>query len=337
VRTDASQNTSAGSNALVSLTSGAGNSVFGSSAGESLTAALGSTAVGVDALTSDQTGSNATAVGRNALQSYTSGVGDTAVGAFALLNATAANDNSAFGVNALQGDDTGSGNTAVGTNALESNGSDNNSVAVGDDALQSASGGGGNTAIGKSAGAAVSTGVHNIAIGDGALGSATTGSNNIEIGNGGTASDANTIRVGTQGTQTQSFMAGISSATVTGAGTAAVNINTSTGELGIATSSRRFKTDIRPLGASLRAALMRLKPVSFRYKARYSGSARGPQYGLIAEEVAKVLPALVTRDASGRPFTVDYGQLPALLLSELQRQQREIVALRRQLTRVRRR
>ena len=90
----------------------------------------------------------------------------------------------------------------------------------------------------------------------------------------------------------------------------------SAGQLGTVSSSRRVKRDIHPLGA-LRS-LMRLRPVSFRYRT-------GPpelHYGLIAEQVAKVLPELAVYGEDGLPETVQYQELPVLLLGELQRQQR---------------
>jgi hypothetical protein len=100
-------------------------------------------------------------------------------------------------------------------------------------------------------------------------------------------------------------------------------INTTTGQLGINTSSRRFKTDIHPLGSAL-GRLMALRPVSFRYK---RGDVEGPnplEYGLIAEQVARLYPNLVAYGRDGKPLTVLYQELPALLLAQAQRQQIQI-------------
>jgi len=76
---------------------------------------------------------------------------------------------------------------------------------------------------------------------------------------------------------------------------------------------------------------MRLRPVTFRYKQASVDGARPLQYGLIAEEVAETLPALVSFDQGGQPETVYYHFLPAMLLNELQQQQRTIAAQEEQL------
>ncbi len=97
-----------------------------------------------------------------------------------------------------------------------------------------------------------------------------------------------------------------------------------TGKLGTDTSSARFKEDIRPLGDRGRD-ILGLEPVSFRYRPdQRRGSSL--QYGLIAEQVAEVLPELVIRDQEGRPLTVKYHVLPTLLLAQVQRLKRERAA-----------
>jgi trimeric autotransporter adhesin len=106
------------------------------------------------------------------------------------------------------------------------------------------------------------------------------------------------------------------------------------GQIGAQTSSRRFKTDIHPLGSTLNG-LMSLRPVSFRYKPWDVQGSNPLQFGLIAEEVAKVYPNLVVYGKQGKPFAVDYQELPALLLAELQRQQHEINAQRREIAQLR--
>ncbi|MBI4419467.1 MAG: tail fiber domain-containing protein [Gemmatimonadetes bacterium] len=101
----------------------------------------------------------------------------------------------------------------------------------------------------------------------------------------------------------------------------------SDGQLGTVSSSRRVKEDIRDMGESSRR-LLQLRPVRFRYIQASADGAKPLQYGLIAEEVAEVYPELVTYDATGEPTAVMYHVLPALLLNELQRQERELAALR---------
>jgi hypothetical protein len=178
--------------------------------------------------------------------------------------------------------------------------------------------------VGVSALAGNTTGTNNIAIGNFAGVLATAPSNNsIFISNNGTAADTATIKIGTQGTQTTAFIAGISGAIV--ANSAAVLIDTTTGQLGTILSSRRYKEDIRPM-ADMSAALMRLRPVSFRYKKPFADGAKPIQYGLIAEEVAERLPYLSAFDERGRPETVKYHELPIFLLAALQRQHAIVAA-----------
>jgi hypothetical protein len=138
------------------------------------------------------------------------------------------------------------------------------------------------------------------------------------LGNEGVASENQTIRIGSGSVHTRMFVAGVLNSDVTGS---AVLIS-GTGQLGIATSSARFKENIADMaGAS--DSLMKLRPVTFRYK----GHPDDPlQYGLIAEEVDKVLPELVMKDADGQAQTVLYHEMPAMLLNELQKQQRRIEA-----------
>jgi Chaperone of endosialidase len=119
----------------------------------------------------------------------------------------------------------------------------------------------------------------------------TSGSDNIDISNAGVQAESNTIRIGTTGTQTATYIAGISGATVpTGV---AVIVDTS-GHLGTTTSSARFKEAIKPMDKASEAILA-LKPVTFRYKKELDRDGI-PQFGLVAEEVEKVNPDLVARD-----------------------------------------
>jgi hypothetical protein len=100
------------------------------------------------------------------------------------------------------------------------------------------------------------------------------------------------------------------------------------GTLGTATSSARFKQDVRDMGDAS-DLLMRLRPVTFRYLETEVGpeEAKTLRYGLIAEEVAKVSPELVAPGADGKPYSVKYHELPALLLNQVQQQQRTIATL----------
>jgi len=139
------------------------------------------------------------------------------------------------------------------------------------------------------------------------------------------ATESNIMRLG--GVQTQTFIAGITGVPVTGS---AVLIS-STGQLGISASSIRYKRDIQPMGAHSRG-LLQLRPVTFRYKQDAQGER---QYGLIAEEVAKVYPELVTRGATGEIESVRYHEVIPMLLNELQQQQKQLAVVQAENTRLR--
>src|SRR5439155_7329872 len=146
-----------------------------------------------------------------------------------------------------------------------------------------------------------------------------TGSNNIDIGNLGVARDSRRIRIGTAGTQTNTFIAGISGATVpSGVGV----IVGSNGQLGTVVSSARVKDSIKPMDKASEAILA-LKPVTFHYKQELDPEGV-PQFGLVAEDVEKVNPALVARDADGKVYTVRYDAVNAMLLNEFLKAHRKV-------------
>jgi hypothetical protein len=229
--------------------------------------------------------------------------GNTGSGTGALQNNTTGGDNTAFGIQALWSNSTGFNNTASGAAALQSNTTGLANTASGVDALLLNTTGNGNIALGANAG-------RNL----------TTGSNNIDIGHPGVAGESSTIRVGSG--QTRTFIAGIKGVPISGA---AVTINNA-GQLGIVASSARYKRDIADMRDSSQG-LYQLRPVTFRYKQDPQGQR---QYGLIAEEVAKVYPELVTRGAKGEVESVQYHELIALLLNEVQHQQQELTELKAQ-------
>jgi hypothetical protein len=146
----------------------------------------------------------------------------------------------------------------------------------------------------------------------------TTGSNNIDIGNSGVTGEAGKIRIGTAATQNATFVAGISGVAVTGA---AVVVNSS-GQLGVAPSSERFKMDIKSMDMASEAILA-LRPVTFRYKEGIDPN-RTAQFGLVAEEVERVNPDLVSHDAKGNPYTVRYEAVNAMLLNEFLKEHRKV-------------
>jgi trimeric autotransporter adhesin len=129
--------------------------------------------------------------------------------------------------------------------------------------------------------------------------------------------DSGTIQIGTQGTQTAgTYIAGIYGATATSALPVYVNSN---GQLGTVLSSRRFKEQIADMGDSS-SKLLQLRPVTFFYKPEYDDGSHQLQYGLIAEEVAKVYPEMVAYDKDGLILTVKYQLLAPMLLNEVRKQ-----------------
>ena len=174
-----------------------------------------------------------------------------------------------------------------------------------------------NTATGALALFSNTTGSSNIALGLSAGANLTTGSNDIDIGNLSVAGESATIRIGS-GNQTSTFIAGINGTAVTGTGV----VVSASGQLGAATSSARFKYKIKPMNKASEA-LFALKPVTFRYKKEVDPEGV-PQFGLVAEEVAKANPDLVVRDKNGEIYTVRYDAVNAMLLNEFLREHRKV-------------
>ena len=324
--TTGTDNTALGFNALLSDTTGTRNTDVGSQALTSNTIGGDNVAIGWQALFSNQGGNENVAMGNQALYENISGNENVAIGELA-LNANESSNNTAIGWLAASLHTSGNSNTAVGSFTLyANNGSNNcafgalalgttetssgsNNIAIGNEALFTTFGSN-NIGIGAFAGKNVAVGNNNIFIGTGA-GQFVTGSNNIEIGAMGNMTDYGQIRIGKSGTQTKTFIAGISGATVpTGV---AVIIDTS-GHLGTTTCSARYKDAIQPMDKASEAILA-LKPVTFRYKHELDPDG-APQFGLVAEEVEKVNPDLVARDEQGKPYTVRYEAVNAMLLNE---------------------
>jgi hypothetical protein len=171
-------------------------------------------------------------------------------------------------------------------------------------------------------------------LGVGAGENLTTEDNNIDIGNLGVAGDANTIRIGeptavtdpafgeTLPAHTATFIAGIYGTTASG-GTA-VYINSS-GQLGTLTSSARFKQDIHSMDKASEAILA-LQPVTFHYKRELDPKGIR-QFGLVAEQVEKVNPDLVARDAEGKAYSVRYEAVNAMLLNEFLKEHKKVEQL----------
>ena len=291
-------NDAVGAFALFSNIDGSFNNAFGDSALYSNIHASENTAIGDLALTNnDSTGNGKaqfnTAVGAQALFTNTDGDSNNAIGFYALGFNTTGILNQAIGVSALGNNDIGSANTAIGDSALSQN--VNGSF---------------NTVIGYFAGASVE------------------GNDNIYIGAtsaDGVKSENSTIRIGDPTVVTGCYLAGISGQVASGGVQVFI---TGDGKLGTLTSSARFKHNIQPMDKASESILA-LKPVTFRYKKEVDPN-NIPQFGLIAEDVGKVNPDLVVRDKDGKPYSVRYDQVNAMLLNEFLKEHRKVEQLEKQ-------
>jgi hypothetical protein len=342
-------NTAEGQSALLSLTTGTFNtavglfSLEGNTKGQFNTAVgagtllantgdpastegVANTAVGAGALLSNTTGFDNTATGAFALFSNTTGIFNTANGDSTLISNTIGNENTAIGSEALQNNIDGNDNTATGFGVLHSNTSGHDNTATGALALIANNIGAGNTAIGSAALRSNTTGTDNTAVGTQALLSNATGNNNIALGvNAGSnvTTASGTICIGIEGMDISDgcyighvFEEPLDPDNLP----VAIDVH---GKVGTTASSRRFKEDIKPMD-NTSEAILALKPVTFHYKTDKNCS---PRFGLIAEEVAEVDPNLVARDKAGKPYTVRYDQVNAMLLNEFLKEHRKVQEL----------
>ena len=306
-----SGNTAEGQNALFSLTSGGFNTAVGIFSLRSNTTNSFNTAIGAGTLFANTADQN-TATGFGALLSNTTGRVNVASGAFALFSNTIGNFNTASGHGALFANTTGNANTANGEGALVSNTTGSSNTASGAAVLVSNTTGGGNTAVGFNALFNNTTGISNTALGLAAGNAVVTATNVTCIG-----SDVGGADV--------SFTTWIGNVYGVGtiSGTTAPVIVSDGGQLGTVVSSKRFKKDIATMDKASELILS-LRPVTFHYKSDTKGT---PQFGLIAEEVAKVNPALVLPDKQGKPYTVRYDAVNAMLLNEFLKEHRKVEQL----------
>lgn len=267
----------------------------------------GSIALGPGAMRSAQDSArNNTAMGASALSALTTGSLNTAVGFNAARSLTVGNSNVALGGFAMRDNSSGNDNTAIGRESLIR-------IVAGDD----------NVALGRSVFFSLQSGSRNIGIGPAAGSSLASGSDNVYIKASAAAAENLTTRIGNA--QQRTFIGGIRGVQ-TGVANAVPVVIDSSGQLGTINSSRRFKEDIADLGAA-GDAVLNLRPVQFRYTTAYADGSKPLHYGLIAEEVAEVLPELAARGADGTIETVHYETLPTLLLAQVQRLERERVQM----------
>jgi hypothetical protein len=297
-------NTAGGFGALDQNTTGSALTAFGAGALFNSTSGSYNTAVGMVSLFHNTTGHGNQGFGEASLFTNTTGYGNVALGGYSLFNNTSGIRNSGSGDAALYANTTGAYNTSHGFYSMLGNTTGSNNVAAGANALRYNMTGSSNTVLGAFAGA-----------------QSVTGNNNIYIGYQvtGAASEDDVTRIGTPSGVGTTYIAGIYNSGVTGGLPVYV---TSTGQLGFSASSERFKTDIVTMGASTEK-LTQLRPVSFHVKTDPNGVL---QYGLIAEEVAKVFPELVIRDQSGRIDGVRYDELAPMLLNEVQKEHEHSLA-----------
>src|SRR6266403_1425551 len=265
----------------------------------------GNTAEGQNALFGLTSGGFNTAIGLFSLRALTNGKFNTGVGAGTLL-LNNADENTAIGAGALLNNISGPTNTATGAFALFNNTIGDGNTAIGANALLSNTTTNGNTAIGSFA-LINSTGAGNTAIGYGAGSNVSTANGVICIGHKGQNVTATTWIENVYGATTQS-------------GTTAPVIVSDDGQLGTIASSERFKKDIATMD-NASEAILSLRPVTFHYKTDAKGI---PQFGLIAEEVAKMNPALVLPDKDGKPYSVRYDAVNAMLLNEFLKEHRKV-------------
>ncbi len=294
--TQGNYNTANGYGALYFNTIGEQNTATGFAALYRNTTGVSNTANGFQALNRNTEGSANTAEGLEALLNNTTGYGNTANGLEALANNTEGSYNTANGYGALFSNTTGNLNTALGVGALFNNSTGDNNTAVGKGALPNNTTGGSNTALGINAGAGVTTADDVICIG------ADVDGENV----------SNTCYIGN--------IFGVTSVGIS------VLVN-SAGKLGTTTSSQRFKDSIKPMDQASEA-LFALKPVTFRYKKEIDPAGTS-QFGLVAEEVEKVSPDLVVRDQEGKPYSVRYDQVNAMLLNEFLKEHKAFVEVHR--------
>jgi trimeric autotransporter adhesin len=322
--TTGSNNTASGFDALYINTTGGYNVAIGWFSLKSAINASFNTGVGAGTLALNTANYN-TATGAGALLLNTGGANNTANGALALIYNDTGSDNSAFGEGALLHNTTGSSNNAFGSGALSNHQTGSFSNAVGVAALFADQNGEENNAFGDAALSANVSGFDNTAVGDGALQNS-TGNFNTALGarsGANVATADNVICIGYNvdgGDVSDTTWVGNVYGVSTQSGTTAPVIVSNSGQLGTVASSERFKKDIAAMEKASEAILS-LRPVTFHYKTDNKGT---PQFGLIAEEVSKVTPALVLLDKDGKPYSVRYEAVNVMLLNEFLKEHRKL-------------
>lgn len=303
------ENVAVGSTALLNNTTGSSNTVVGYAAMYSNSFGSQNVAIGQGTLYSNN-GNDNTATGYGALSTNSSGANNTANGVEALSDNTTGSGNVAVGANSLSANTVAAGNTAIGALSMSSNISGTYNTAIGYQSLSNNVSGSGNTALGFQAGPL--TGATNI-------------SNTTCIGNGAAATADNQLVLGNAAV-TQFYCYGA----FTGTTALASNLTVlNTGQIVRSTSSRRYKKDIVPLSINT-SDIYKLRPVSY---GSITDNIR--HFGLIAEEVAELIPELAyysrekdvvpgSKSEQLIPDAVQYPLLSVLLLNEMQKHERAL-------------
>lgn len=250
--TDSLDNTFLGRDAGNTTLTGDNNVSVGKSAASSLTTGNLNVALGSQAMQNATTASDCVAIGFNALSQATfNASGMVAIGSNSCFALTTGNDNTACGYLSLSSCTTGGSNTAVGSSSLQDNVTGVRNTCIGDSSGANLTGDN-NTSLGYLSLQQLLAGSDNIAIGAQAgLAFNAAQSSNIVIGNAGDVADANTIRIGTQGSgagqQDTCFVAGIVGTTVVGN---FVNVSAS-GQLGEVSSATIGQTITGDSGGAL--------------------------------------------------------------------------------------
>lgn len=313
-----------------SNSTGNGNSFYGRLAGALNESGSYNSFIGSFSGYFNTTGYNNTFLGYAAGYYNSTAQGNTFSGFWAGYYTTTGSLNTFSGIFAGEGNTAGSQDTYIGYATGQSTTTGSFNTSLGAQAGESTTYGSYNTYVGAASGQNDSTGNMNIHIGYVAGQNNTSGNNNIYIGDLGCTypcAESNTIRIGGFTGASATYIAGIYGEAASGGIPVYINSN---GQLGISSSSARFKEQVRDMGDST-DALMKLRPVTFLYKPEYANGERTLQYGLIAEEVAKVYPELVAYDSDGQPYSVRYQYLSTMLLNEVQKQAAEIKAQRQQI------
>jgi trimeric autotransporter adhesin len=320
--------------------------------------ALDNTALGSNAFSLNVVGAENTALGSNALWRNFSGFRNTAVGYVALANNFDGMDNVALGHSAMYRNESGNWNIAIGLQALYHNSTGNNNVAIGRDANFSNTTGNWNTGVGVDAIPGVETGHGNTGVGgesgytEDMANQNVTGSYNTWIGyQSGPSSPAQhdgVIGIGYRSKTSKDYQAVLGSPAIVEtllfgrvginatdpSATLVVNgdaVNL-TGVWGVY-SDERLKQDVQPYRDGLEA-VRRLEPVTFHYNGHEGLSGDGAQVGLIAQQVEKVAPYMVSQ-RKGADFddvrVLSTQALPYMLVNAIQELEAKVVELERRL------